>query len=405
MTGTAVAQAIPVAISPILTRIYTPEDFGVFALFLAISSILATIVNGRYELAIMLPKKDEDAINIFALGFIITCFITILLFFVVFVFNDYLTKLIGNKEISFWLYFIPLAVFFSGLYNVLNYFNNRKKRYKDLRNSTILKSIVLAIVQLGVGFLKAGASGLISGSLLSNMFANMKLARNILKDKILISKIQKVKIVALAKKYKDFPKFSMLAGLLNSSSTNLNNIMIPTFYGLTTLGFYSLVERVLGMPSSLISSSIGQVFFQQASDEKKKTGSAYKIFKQTTLRLIFLGIPIFGILYFIVEDIFVVVFGEEWRIAGSYANILIPLFFVKFVVSPLTVMNQINFKNKLGMNWQFGLLIIYISILFISYDFSNNFELFLKNLTIIVSIYYIFFYYLIYRHTKIRNDK
>ena len=63
MTGTAIAQAIPIAISPILTRIYKPEDFGVFALFLAISSILATVVNGRYELAIMLPKKDEDAIN------------------------------------------------------------------------------------------------------------------------------------------------------------------------------------------------------------------------------------------------------------------------------------------------------------------------------------------------------
>ena len=400
MTGTAVAQAIPVAISPILTRIYTPEDFGVFALFLAISSILATIVNGRYELAIMLPKKDEDAINIFALGFIITCFITILLFFVVFVFDDYLTKLLGNKEISFWLYFIPLAVFFSGLYNVLNYFNNRKKRYKDLRNATILKSIVLCIVQLVVGFVKTGASGLISGSLLSNMFANMKLARNILKDKILISKIQKVKIVALAKKYKDFPKFSMLAGLLNSSSTNLNNIMIPTFYGLTTLGFYSLVERVLGMPSSLISSSIGQVFFQQASDEKKKTGSAYKIFKQTTLRLIFLGIPIFGILYFIVEDIFVVVFGEEWRIAGSYANILIPLFFVKFVVSPLTVMNQIYLKNRLVLKWQSGLLFLYLISFFISKYYNLDFNYFLNLLSFIIAIYYIYYYFLILKYIK-----
>lgn len=141
--------------------------------------------------------------------------------------------------------------------------------------------------------MKAGAIGLISGSLLSNMFANMKLARNILKDKMLLSKIKKVKIITLAKKYKDFPKFSMPAGLLNSSATNLNNTLIPSFFNLSTLGYYSLVDRVLSMPSSLISSSIGQVFFQQASSEKKKTGSAHAIFKRTTIKLILLGFPIF----------------------------------------------------------------------------------------------------------------
>ena len=111
MTGTTIAQAIPIAISPILTRIYTPEDFGVFALFIAITAILGTVANGRYELAIMLPKKDEDAINIFALGFIITCFISLILLILVVIFNDYFTKLLGNEEISFWLYFVPITVF------------------------------------------------------------------------------------------------------------------------------------------------------------------------------------------------------------------------------------------------------------------------------------------------------
>ena len=87
MTGTTIAQAIPIAISPILTRIYTPEDFGILALFVAISTIFGSIANGRYELAIMLPKKDEDAINIFALGFIVNVgfisFATALVFFII----------------------------------------------------------------------------------------------------------------------------------------------------------------------------------------------------------------------------------------------------------------------------------------------------------------------------------
>jgi len=189
MTGTTIAQAIPIAISPILTRIYTPEDFGLLALFVAITAIFGSIVNGRYELAIMLPKKDEDAINIFALGFIIVSCVSLVLLVLAVVFNDYFTKLLNNNEISLWLYFVPIAVFFTGIWNILNYFNNRKKQYKDIAKATIIKSIVTAIVQLSVGFIKQGATGLVSGQLLSQLFANTKL----------LSKISKVKIIAVAK--------------------------------------------------------------------------------------------------------------------------------------------------------------------------------------------------------------
>ena len=127
MTGTTIAQAIPIAISPILTRLYTPQDFGVFAFFLAITAIFGSIANARYELAIMLPKKDEDAINIFALGFIISTIISFLILVLVVLFNEYFVKLLGKKEIGIWFYFLPITVFLSGLWNNLNYFNNRKK--------------------------------------------------------------------------------------------------------------------------------------------------------------------------------------------------------------------------------------------------------------------------------------
>ena len=115
MTGTTIAQAIPIAISPILTRIYTPEDFGVFALYMAIASILSVIATGRYELAIMLPKKDEDAINIAALSIIISFFVSFVSLLIVFVFNAQITNLLGNPEISNWLYFIPLTVLLTGV--------------------------------------------------------------------------------------------------------------------------------------------------------------------------------------------------------------------------------------------------------------------------------------------------
>ena len=206
MTGTTIAQAIPIAITPILTRIYTPEDFGVFAIFIAITSIFSVIVNWRYDIAIMLPKKDEEAINILALGFIISCIISLILLILVFFLKDFFSKFFENKELGKWLFFIPLTVFVIGLWNILNYYNIRKKNYKDLSKAKIIKSIILSISQIGIGIMKSGVIGLISGNILSQLFANTKLILNLIKNKTLISKISKKKNDFLGQKISRFPK-------------------------------------------------------------------------------------------------------------------------------------------------------------------------------------------------------
>jgi len=150
MTGTTIAQAIPIAISPILTRIYTPEDFGVFALYMSIVSVIATIATGRYELAIMLPKKDEDAVNIVALSIIISFFVSFIAFLIVYIFNSQITNLLGSPEISNWIYFIPITVLLAGVYQSFNYWNNRKKKYRRLVTSIVMQSGT-ATANLGMG--------------------------------------------------------------------------------------------------------------------------------------------------------------------------------------------------------------------------------------------------------------
>jgi len=391
MTGTTIAQAIPIAISPILTRIYTPEDFGVLALFIAISSIFGSIANARYDLAIMLPRKDGDAINILALGFIITFLISLILLVIIILFNEYLTNILNNKEIGIWLYFVPITVFFMGLFNLLNYFNTRKKYYKDIANATIIKSIILAITQLSIGFVKSGASGLIGGQVLSQMFANIRLLKNIVKDKVLISKIKKVKIIALMKRYQDFPKFSMWAILANTLSIHLINILISSFYSITTLGFYSLVQRVLALPSILIGNSIGQVFFQQATKEKQASGKIINIFNSTIKKIFPIGIIFFGTLFMVVESLFAFIFGEEWRIAGEYSQVMVPLFFIRFIILPFMFIPSIFEKIKVDLYFQLGLLISYI-LAFISGQFMDlEFKSFLELMVFVVTIYYIMY--------------
>ena len=399
MTGTTIAQAIPIAISPILTRIYTPEDFGVFALFVAVGSIVGSLANGRYELAIMLPRKDEDAINIAALGLIISICMTLVFLVLVAFFNEQIAELIGNKEIAFWLYFMPISVFFAGLWNVLNYFNNRRKNYKDISNAIIIKSIIAAMIQLGVGFTRDGAEGLISGHLISQFFANTKLALNITKDKILLSRISKAKMIALAKRYKNFPKFSMWAGLVNILSYHLANILISTFYSVGTLGFYSLVHRVLGIPASLIGASISQVFFQQAMLEKQQTGKVIITFNSTVKKLVIVGLPLFGILFLVVEDLFAFVFGEQWRIAGVYAKILIPFFFVSFISGTVSAILSIFQKLKSELYINISLIVTLTMLMAL----INDFELFLYAFTAVNSILYLIF--LTYYYSLSKGEK
>ncbi len=347
MTGTTIAQAIPIAISPILTRIYTPEDFGVFALFIAITSIFATIANGRYELAIMLPQKDEDAINIFALGFIITVVMSLLLLVIVTLFNNSITEIFNNEAISFWLYFIPLIVFFIGLFNILNYFNNRTKQYKDIAQATIIKSIVLAVVQLSIGLLKDGAAGLISGQIISSLFANMRLLKNIIQDKILLRKISKIKIIALAKEYKDFPKYQAPHAILNSFSSNIPIYLFSSFFSATVIGFYALSTRIIFTPLIIIAGSSAKVYNQKISQLHNEDSDTYS-FTIRLLKSLFKKITIpFLLTIIFAPDIFSFVFGSSWREAGIYTQLLSPWLFMVFFVTTISfIPSLLNLQKK-----------------------------------------------------------
>lgn len=395
MTGTTIAQAIPIAISPILTRIYTPEDFGVFALFLAITTIFGSIANGRYELAIMLPKKDEDAINIFALGFIITCFISLILLFLVILFNDCFTTLLGNEEISLWLYFVPISVFFTGLFNILNYFNNRRKNYEDLKNATILKAIVLAIVQLVIGFIKTGSTGLISGSIISNMFANLRLIRNILKDKILISKINTVKIIALIKRYKTFPKYNLPSTLADAVTQQLPFLILPKIYGLSISGYFSLSQKLIALPSSLIAKSISQVFFQKISTNKKNRVKNMPILLNTIKKLFLISLPISLFIFLFAPSLFQIIFGKEWILSGEIAQYLALIFLITFISSTLSITLVAYEKLKTLAYWQYLYLISSLFFYFLCIYFKLSLEVFLFYFVIHEYIMYGIYLYLI----------
>lgn len=400
LTGTTIAQALPILLSPILTRIYTPEDFGVLAIFISLSAIFGTVANLRYELAVLLPEKDEEAMSIVYLGSIISSILTVCLMIFLLFFHDWVIIILKENRLSGWLYFIPFVVFFTGLYNMFNYYNTRIKEYKSIAVSKVFKSVSMMFFQLLFGFINIMKGGLMLGFGTSNLFGNMKLLRNTIKNKELLKSVTSKSIKDAAKKYRKFPYFTFPATLANLLSTEFTNVLISTVFNVSTLGFYSLSYRVLGMPSSIIGGSVGQVFMQEASNERIRTGKADVIFKSVMRKLLYLGVPVFGILFIFSEDLIAFIFGETWRIAGVYSQIMIPLLFMRFIAAPIST-SLIVFEQQLtSMFWQFGLLFLSMLSIGLAFILKLDFITFLYIFVSTLVVYYIFLIYLSYKAVK-----
>jgi len=403
MTGTSIAQAIPVAISPILARIYTPKDFGIFALYMSIATIIAVIATCKYELAIMLPKKDEDAINIVALSIAITFFVSFIFFLIVYIFNIRITNLLGNKELSNYLYFIPITVLLTGLYQSFYYWSNRKKQYKRLATSKVIQSGTRATTNLSLGFGGFGSGGLIIGGLVGQIISTGFLGRVIWKkDKSHFSKIKKNKIVDLANRYIKFPKFEILSGLFNTSSGQAPIILLTAFFNSTITGFYSFSYRLLSLPMSFFTSSISQVFLQESTKIKHQKNRLHdltlstfnKLFYTALLPMTFVGI--YG------DLIFSLIFGKNWITAGVYARILSLWLFFVFISSPLSTLLITLEKQKESFIFNFSIFASRLISLICGYYIFNDALKTIILYTFVGVVFWIFLMFYIFHIVEIK---
>lgn len=224
-SGTALAQLIPFIIAPILSRIYSPEEFGRLALYISIIQTLGVISSGRYELAIMLPKRQAEAVKITILSIIVTILFSIIILILTCIFSKQVAIALGDEKLELWLYLVPLSTLLIGIFNALNYFNTREKKFKTIAVANIVKSFGANFMQLGLGLLRFTEGGLIVGQSTSHLFGNLKMLKVFLKFKDEIKRVKKIELIELAKRYKDFPKFSTWGIFLNMFSLNITNFL------------------------------------------------------------------------------------------------------------------------------------------------------------------------------------
>ena len=351
--GTAFAQIITLLASPILTRLYGPEDFGVWALFLSITGIIGVIACLRYELSIMLSESDEEAINLFALSVSIVVLISLITIPCIYLFKDQIVLALNSPLMADYIWFIPPFVLINGVFLALNYWNSRTKHFKRLSFARISSSLTATGTQLVAGFQGlASGFGLIAGSIVGSFISTFVLGGQIWRDenKLFKMHIKFKDMLGGLKRYKKFPLIDSWSALLNTTSWQLPAFMLAFFFSPAIVGFYSLGFRLLQMPMNLIGSSISQVFFQRAS--VAKTEKTLDILAENVFRLLVV-IGMFPILTVTIvgSDVFSVVFGAEWAEAGLYAQILSLWAFLWFISSPLSTIYVIMEKQQFGLQF------------------------------------------------------
>ena len=374
MTGTGLAQVITLVFSPILTRIFTPEEFGIFYLFSALSDILVIPATGRLELAILIPEKKNEAANIFWAAGISSSIFSILLLIFIYFFSANIGIWLGEPKLSQWLFFLPISIFIVGWLSSFHYWHNRFKRFKVLTGTKIAESTTNVSTRIGLGFLKFGTGGLIVGTLLGRLatvlsyfyFFNKK-------DKISFPRFRRKAVWKQIIRFKNFPKNMVPAGLFQVGSLQIPNLLLNLFYTATVVGHFGFMNRILRAPLGLLGRSFEEVFKQKASEELRQFGHCKNIFSKTIKKLLAIAILPFLIFFFAAPWAFQFIFGEEWVTAGIYAQIFTIPLFINFLTGSLASIFYLKEKTKIFSMLNFLQLSFVIFAFFINnfYDWNS----------------------------------
>jgi len=391
MGGTFIAQLIPILLQPLLKRVFTVEEFGVFDIYFRSVGILAVIFSLKYEGAIVLCKEKSDSATVY-IGIIILGFASFLITEVVLIILNSLQINIINipPEYSLVVYLIPLSALFFTINNATQLMFIRQKRFLASSSQKIYRRSTEGLIQAGSGFW-GFFWGLPLGEAMGNFSASMigilrlrKEVRHHLPPDLVLS------IKKNAKKYSDFPKYAFGSNLLNTVVLSALTFQIFAKFSIEEVGYAELTQRMLMVPSALIGISLGQVILQRFSTAYNNRDSVSKLFIGILAFSIIIATPFFIIIYFWGPEIFGWVFGDEWTSSGVYAKKLIVSTCVFFIVSPLGQVLIGLQKVKLNSMWQLMKFLVIGSLFFIQFQSIDSYLKYYN--TILIGVYFIYLF-------------
>jgi O-antigen/teichoic acid export membrane protein len=382
--GTAFAQAVNILVSPLITRLYTPEAFGVLSVYGSILGFAKIVSSLKYELAIPIADDDGKAANVLVLCFIILlCFVFIIILFIFFD-DRLLENILKIQNFNNFKFYLPFGIFLIGIYDIFTQWAFREQDYKSLSKTRYLQVISQNIVKIGLGLLHFGYSGLLLGTIVGESAGSTILLRPFIKNKkSLLKNISVSQIKYCARRYIKFPLYSTIGQIFNASGIYLPPLLIANLYGNQTVGHYALAHTVISLPMTIVGKSVADVFYGEAANQGKKNPI---YLKQTMLKMLknlsLLGFVPFIVLIFFGPFLFSFVFGAMWYEAGLFARIMAFFIFFRLIFSPITNIftvferqNEALMLDLLRMLFILGVFIITRSLALNAYIFTGLYSI------------------------------
>lgn len=356
--GTAFAQAIAVLILPILTRLYTPDDFSVLAVYAGLLGVISVVACLRFDIAIPLPERDEDGANLMALALSFAVAVSSLLAIPCLFAPQWTAGILNQPALEPYLWLLPLGVLLMSAYSAFQFWVTRQKNFKVIARTRMTQALGGAGAQLGFGWFGLTPLGLVVGQTISNGAGALGLGWHAWRNsRELVAQVNSTEMRRIFKKYDRFPKYSSLESFANNAAIQIPVLIIAAAALGPEAGYLALAMRVMQAPMGLIGGAIGQVYLSRAPEEYRsgQLGSFTAnilggLMKAGVGPLVFAGI--------VAPAVFAFVFGPSWGRAGVLVAWMTPWFIFQFLASPISMaLHVTNHQKEAFLLQLFGLML------------------------------------------------
>jgi lipopolysaccharide exporter len=348
LSGTAIAQVASILAAPVLTRLYTPAEFGVLGLFTAVLGLVTVVATGRYEFTIQLAETEEEASGLFALSLAVLLAVSALTGVLLLALGSWLAEALDAPALAPVLWWLPLAVLMQGLVQTLNVWLGRRKQFGALSRSRLAQAGVSLPTQMGGGVLGLGTHGMVGGQVAGQAAAAAFLAARgwRLGYGWVPSGVTWSTLRTLARRYADFPRYGVPQTLVAAASQSLPQFALAVLFTPAVVGQYGLAQRMAYLPLALVGTAVRQVFYQRAAEVHAAGGPTDLLLGKTLRMIAVVAGPPALVLALAGPQLFAVVFGAEWREAGEMARWLGLWILADFVSIPAVVLYQLYRRHR-----------------------------------------------------------
>ena len=351
-SGTAVAQVLVVAATPFLTRLFTPDEFGVYSNYVAVFSVLVVVANLRYELAVSLPASDDEGSDLVALCLVAVACVAGVVTAVTVLAGRAVASSIGIPEIEPYLWMLGPGTLAGGTYASLNGWAVRVREFRTLARTQVQQGSGMVATHLVAGAAGASAGGLVLGGVVGRSAGVLALARSSRRTGLSLAGLRSPRrLRAVLVRYRRFPILSGTAALLQTAARGLPVVLVTRYFGTTVAGHLGLAFQILALPATLLGRAVQGVFFGEASALRREgnSGGVRRLLLRTVRAQGVIGIIVVGAAVVVAPFVVPLVFGQQWSETAIYIQLLALMILVQFVASPVTAMFDLAERQDLEL--------------------------------------------------------